>query len=170
MASAERVLEVDMLGTDHVLNAFLDVVVDGTAAVCIASMAGYMANLTPAEEQALTAATTDGLMDALADVELGDFGSTYSVGKRVNQLRVEKAAVAWGARGGRVNSISPGIISTPMGRQELTEGAASRCRACSTSPRSRGSAPRRTSRPRCSGSRAGRRRSSAGATCASTAA
>ena len=40
-ATAHRVLEVDMLGTDHVLNAFLDVVVDGTAAVCIASMAGF---------------------------------------------------------------------------------------------------------------------------------
>lgn len=122
-ASAERVLEVDMLGTDHVLNAFLDVVVEGTAAVCIASMAGYMASLTPAQEQALTAAATEDLMDALGEVELGDFGATYGVAKRVNQLRVEKAAVAWGARGGRVNSISPGIISTPMGRQELAEGA-----------------------------------------------
>jgi NAD(P)-dependent dehydrogenase (short-subunit alcohol dehydrogenase family) len=122
-ASGERVLVVDMLGTDHVLNAFLDVVVQGTAAVCIASMAGYMASLTPAQEQALTAADTDGLMDALGGVPLDDFGATYSIAKRVNQLRVEKAAVAWGARGGRVNSISPGIISTPMGRQELDEGA-----------------------------------------------
>ncbi len=123
MASPERVLEVDMLGTDHVLNAFLDVVVEGTAAVCIASMAGHMANLTPAQEQALTAATTESLMDALGGVELGDFGATYSVAKRVNQLRVEKATIAWGARGGRVNSISPGIISTPMGHREITEGA-----------------------------------------------
>jgi len=122
-ASADRVLEVDMLGTDHVLNAFLDVVVDGTAAVCIASMAGSLATLTPDQERALTAADTDGLMAALDGVPLGDFGATYSVAKRVNQLRVEKAAVAWGARGGRVNSISPGIISTPMGRQELEEGS-----------------------------------------------
>jgi NAD(P)-dependent dehydrogenase (short-subunit alcohol dehydrogenase family) len=122
-ASAERVLEVDMLGTDHVLNAFVDVVVGGSVAVCIASMAGYMSNLTAAQEQTLTAATTDGLMDALADVALDDFGATYGVAKRVNQLRVERAAVAWGARGGRVVSISPGIISTPMGRQELEEGA-----------------------------------------------
>jgi len=122
-ATADRVLEVDMLGTDHVLNAFLDVVVHGTAAVCIASMAGYMANLSPAQEHALTAADTDGLMAALDGVPLGDFGATYGVAKRVNQLRVERAAVAWGARGGRVNSISPGIISTPMGRQELDEGA-----------------------------------------------
>jgi NAD(P)-dependent dehydrogenase (short-subunit alcohol dehydrogenase family) len=122
-ASGERVLEVDMLGTDHVLNAFLDLVVIGTAAVCIASMAGYMANLTPAQEQALIAAETDGLMAALDGVPLGDFGATYSVAKRVNQLRVEQAAVAWGPRGGRVVSISPGIISTPMGRQELEQGS-----------------------------------------------
>jgi NAD(P)-dependent dehydrogenase (short-subunit alcohol dehydrogenase family) len=122
-ASGARVLEVDMLGTDHVLDAFLDVVVDGTVAVCIASMAGYMANLTPEQERALTAAATDGLMDALGDVTLENFGSTYSVAKRVNHLRVEQAAVAWGARGGRVVSISPGIISTPMGRQELEEGS-----------------------------------------------
>src|SRR4051794_35396411 len=109
-ASPARVLEVDMLGTDHVLNAFLDIVEAGTVAVCIASMAGYMSNLTAPQEQALTAATTEGLMDALGEIELGDFGATYGVAKRVNQLRAEKAAVSWGAHGGRVNSISPGII------------------------------------------------------------
>ncbi len=122
-ATGARVLEVDMLGTDHVLNAFLDVVTQGTVAVCIASMAGSMADLPRELEHALTRATTDGLMDALGDVDLDDFGATYSIAKRVNQLRVEQAAVAWGPRGGRVVSISPGIISTPMGRQELAEGA-----------------------------------------------
>src|SRR4051794_35634525 len=108
-ATGARVLEVDMLGTDHVLNAFLDVVTQGTVAVCIASMAGSMADLPRELEHALTRATTDGLMDALSDVDLDDFGATYSVAKRVNQLRVEQAAVAWGPRGGRVVSISPGI-------------------------------------------------------------
>jgi NAD(P)-dependent dehydrogenase (short-subunit alcohol dehydrogenase family) len=122
-ASGERVLEVDMLGTDHVLNAFLDLVVQGTVAVCIASMAGSMADLPRELERAVTRAPTDGLMDALGDLDLADFGATYSVAKRVNQLRVEQAAVAWGPRGGRVVSISPGIISTPMGRQELAEGS-----------------------------------------------
>jgi NAD(P)-dependent dehydrogenase (short-subunit alcohol dehydrogenase family) len=82
-------------------------------------MAGYMANLTAEHERAVTTATTDGLMEALAGVPLEDFGSTYSVAKRVNHLRVEQAAVAWGPRGGRVVSISPGIISTPMTHQEL---------------------------------------------------
>ena len=118
-ASAARVLEVDMLGTDHVLNAFLELVEQGTAAVCIASMAGYMANLAPEHERAVTTAPTHELMDALEGVALGDFGATYSVAKRVNHLRIEQAAVTWGARGGRVVSISPGIISTPMTHEEL---------------------------------------------------
>ena len=121
-ATGARVLEVDMLGTDHVLNAFLDVVEPGTVAVCIASMAGSMADF-PRELEPRSRATTDGLMDALGDIDLNDFGATYSVAKRVNQLRVEQAAVAWGPRGGRSVSISPGIISTPMGRQELAEGS-----------------------------------------------
>jgi NAD(P)-dependent dehydrogenase (short-subunit alcohol dehydrogenase family) len=122
-ATGARILDVDMLGTDHVLNAFLDVVEHGTVAVCIASMAGSMADLPRELERAVTVAATDDLMAALGDIDLSDFGATYSVAKRVNQLRVERAAVAWGPRGGRVVSISPGIISTPMGRQELEEGA-----------------------------------------------
>jgi len=121
-ATAERVLEVDMLGTDYVLAAFLELVTDGTVAVCIASMAGYMAALSPEQEFALATAKTDDLLATLGPIG-DDFGSTYGVAKRINQLRVEQAAAPWGARGGRVVSISPGIISTPMGRQELEEGA-----------------------------------------------
>src|SRR4051812_34887114 len=72
-ASGERVLEVDMLGTEHVLNAFLDLVVQGTVAVCIASMAGWMADLPRELEHAVTRATTDELMDAIGDIDVSDF-------------------------------------------------------------------------------------------------
>ena len=122
-ATAERVLEVDMLGMDYVLAAFLELVTEGTVAVCIASMAGYTAGLTRAQEVALATAATDDLLTTLGPIDTGNFGMTYGVAKRINQLRVEQAAVPWGKRGGRVVSISPGIISTPMGRQELEEGA-----------------------------------------------
>jgi NAD(P)-dependent dehydrogenase (short-subunit alcohol dehydrogenase family) len=122
-ASAERVLEVDMLGTDYVLEAFLELVNDGTVAVCIASMAGYVARLTREQEVALATAATEDLLTTLGPIDTGGFGTTYGVAKRINQLRVEQAAIPWGKRGGRVVSISPGIISTPMTRQELEEGA-----------------------------------------------
>jgi NAD(P)-dependent dehydrogenase (short-subunit alcohol dehydrogenase family) len=127
-ATAERVLEVDMLGMDHVLAAFLDLVQEGTVAVCIASQAGYLANLPADRERALAKAPTDELMAALDGIDLESFGATYSVAKRVNQLRVEQAALTWGKRGGRVVSISPGIISTPMTHQELSEGAGEQMR------------------------------------------
>jgi NAD(P)-dependent dehydrogenase (short-subunit alcohol dehydrogenase family) len=122
-ASADRVLEVDMLGTDHVLDAFLPHVTDGSVAVCIASMAGYMANLPPQQEAALAAASTGELQATVGPVDELGFGGTYSLAKRVNQLRVERFAGLWGPQGGRVVSISPGLISTPMGRQELEQGS-----------------------------------------------
>lgn len=122
-ASSERVLEVDMLGTDHVLAAFLPLAGDGTVAVCIASMAGYLAGLAPDKEIALSTVPTEELVATIGPIDGFDFGATYCIAKRVNQLRVERAAAAWGKQGGRVVSISPGIISTPMGRQEIAEGS-----------------------------------------------
>jgi NAD(P)-dependent dehydrogenase (short-subunit alcohol dehydrogenase family) len=123
MASPTRVLEVDMLGTDHVLAAFFPLADHGTVAICIASMAGYMAGLSPELEHALATVATEDLLSTLGPVDDLDFGASYCMAKRVNQLRVEQAAGAWGSRGGRVVTISPGIISTPMSLKELEEGA-----------------------------------------------
>ena len=50
---------------------------------------------------------------------MGDPATAYSVAKRANHLRVMAASAAWGERGARINSISPGVISTAMGQQEL---------------------------------------------------
>jgi NAD(P)-dependent dehydrogenase (short-subunit alcohol dehydrogenase family) len=123
MASPTRVLEVDMLGTDHVLTAFLPLSDDGTVAICIASMAAYMAGMSPELEHALATVATEDLLSTVGPVDDLDFGASYCIAKRVNQLRVEQAAGAWGARGARGVTISPGIISTPMSLQELEEGA-----------------------------------------------
>ena len=123
MASPIRILEVDMLGTDHVLSAFLPLADEGTGAICIASMAGYMAGMSPELEHALATVATEDLLSTLGPVDDLDFGASYCMAKRVNQLRGEQAAGAWGARGARVVTISPGIISTPMSLQELEEGA-----------------------------------------------
>jgi NAD(P)-dependent dehydrogenase (short-subunit alcohol dehydrogenase family) len=121
-ASTERILDVDLLGTDHVLDAFAGLVTDGTVAVCIASMAGYLGGLEPALEVALATIDTDELLSAIGPLDGVDSGQAYCIAKRANHLRVERAAAVWGKRGGRVVSISPGIISTPMGRLELEEG------------------------------------------------
>lgn len=119
-ASPDRVVAVDVAGTAYLLDAFLEHAETGTVVVCIASMAGAMVSLPPELEQLL--ATTPSV--ELASLEVLDpagldAGSAYSIAKRANQLRVQAASVAYGRKGARVVSISPGVVSTPMGQAEL---------------------------------------------------
>ncbi|MGW3650471.1 SDR family oxidoreductase [Streptomyces sp. NPDC000878] len=119
MATARQIFEVDLLGTAHVIDAFLPVASAGTSLVCVASMAGHFASLSADLERHLATAATDELLGH-KEIDLdADPGLAYVVAKRANQLRVQAAAHAWGARGARLNTISPGVISTPMGAQEL---------------------------------------------------
>lgn len=118
-ADAETVFEVDLLGTALVLDAFGEIVADGGAGVVIASMAAHLTPLPDDQVAALATTPSAELMDLpFLDRDLPP-GSAYVMAKRGNVARVQAAAVAWGRRGARLNSISPGVISTPMGRQEL---------------------------------------------------
>ncbi|WP_193105789.1 SDR family oxidoreductase [Brachybacterium sp. FME24] len=122
-APTAAVLKVDLLGVAVSLEEFGKVVAPGGAGVVIASMAGSMtAGSLPAEMEAALASTpTDELLSLpfLHEGALSNSGAAYGIAKRANQVRVQAASADWGARGARVNSISPGVISTPMGQHEL---------------------------------------------------
>ncbi|MFE4667571.1 SDR family oxidoreductase [Streptomyces sp. NPDC056716] len=122
-APVDAILRVDLLGVALTLDAFERVVAPGGAGVVIASMAGTLARgaLTTDTEQALANTPADELLalPILRGEALPDAGFAYSLAKRANQLRVQSASTRWGLRGARVNTISPGVISTPMGQQEL---------------------------------------------------
>jgi NAD(P)-dependent dehydrogenase (short-subunit alcohol dehydrogenase family) len=119
-ASTRDIFAIDLVGTAHVIDCFLDVVSPGTSLVCVASMSGYKRRLDPALESELATIPTNQLFDIrLFDLSTPDTGFAYSVAKRGVQLRVAAASLAWGRRGARVNSLSPGIICTPMSRQEF---------------------------------------------------
>ncbi|MEE2032007.1 SDR family oxidoreductase [Rhodococcus chondri] len=129
-APTEAILRVDLLGVAIVLDEFGRVVADGGAGVVIASMGGHMVGFTADQESVLAATPTDDLL-ALSFLEpeaLGNPGAAYALAKRANVLRVQAAAAAWGERGARINSISPGVISTPMGQQELSGESGQRMR------------------------------------------
>lgn len=119
-ATPAEIVAVDVVGTARVLDAFAPHAEPGTVAVCIASMAGTMTVLDPQSLHLLATTPTDQLsaLELLDPVRL-DSGSAYGIAKRANQVRVEAASVVWGERGGRVLSVSPGIVATPMGRAEL---------------------------------------------------
>ena len=120
-ASVDAILKVDLLGAALLLDAFSGIVAPGGAGVFISSMAGSLAPLEPdLERRLMDSATADLLsLPELSAEAITDPGTAYSFAKRANQLRVRSGAVTWGRRGARVNSISPGIISTPMGSAEL---------------------------------------------------
>jgi NAD(P)-dependent dehydrogenase (short-subunit alcohol dehydrogenase family) len=66
----------------------------------------------------------------------------YQLSKRGNALRVMAEAVRWGKRGARVNTISPGIIFTPMAKDEMTgPGGESYRRMIELCPAGRGGTP-----------------------------
>ena len=123
-APIETIFAVDLYGTAVVLDEFSHVVAPGGTGLVVASMAGHMLPaLDPAVEHALGFAPAEELLSLPA---LGQFISTaaaYSMSKRANQLRVRAAATGWGDRSARVNSISPGIVITPLAREEFASPA-----------------------------------------------
>ncbi|WP_264062663.1 SDR family oxidoreductase [Mycobacterium angelicum] len=119
-APAEAIVAVDLLGVALVLQEFGEVIAPGGAGVVIASMAGHLLPpLTAEQEKALAHNPPDQLqyLDFVSSQEYP--GLAYAIAKQANHVRVRAASIQWGRRGARINSISPGIISTPMGQQEL---------------------------------------------------
>ncbi len=132
-ASAQAILHVDLLGVANVIDAFGKVVAPLASGIVIASMAGTMAAARVPQEvqQALASTPADHLLDLpfLSSEALADPGAAYGIAKLANQLRVRAGSVEWGRRGARLNSISPGIIATPMGREELASDNGAQMRA-----------------------------------------
>jgi len=122
-ASPATILKVDLYGTALVLEEFGNVIADGGSGVVIASQSGHrLPALTPEQDRALAMTPTEELLalPMLQPEQVTDPLHAYQVSKRGNSLRVMAEAVRWGKRGARINTISPGIIVTPLARDELT--------------------------------------------------
>jgi NAD(P)-dependent dehydrogenase (short-subunit alcohol dehydrogenase family) len=122
-ASPATILKVDLYGTALVLEEFGNVIAQGGAGVVIASQSGHrLGALTPEQDKALATTPVDELLalPMLQPDQVTDPLRAYQISKRANSLRVMAEAVRWGKRGARVNTISPGIIITPLAKDELT--------------------------------------------------
>jgi NAD(P)-dependent dehydrogenase (short-subunit alcohol dehydrogenase family) len=122
-ASPATILAVDLYGTALVLEEFGNVMARGGAGVVIASQSGHrLPALTPEQDKALAATSVEELLSLpiLQPDQVKDSLHAYQLAKRANSLRVMAEAVRWGKRGARINTISPGIIITPLANDELT--------------------------------------------------
>lgn len=121
-ASPERILQVDLFGTALVIDVFGKIIASGGSGLVISSMAGHMMPHLPLEqEQALGRTPTDELLQLpfLSAEAISDSGVAYMMSKRANTLRAQYASVEWGDRGARLNAMSPGIILTPLAKEEM---------------------------------------------------
>lgn len=144
-APVATILQVDLYGTALVLEEFGNVIAKGGSGIVIASQSGHrLPALTPAQNKALATTPVEELLalPMLQDDQVTDPLHAYQISKRCNSLRVMAQAVRWGKRGARVNTISPGIIYTPLARDELSgpRGEGYR-RMLDLSPAGRGGTP-----------------------------
>jgi NAD(P)-dependent dehydrogenase (short-subunit alcohol dehydrogenase family) len=125
-ASPQAIIAVDLVGTAHVLDAFGGVIAAGGSGLVIASQAGHMLPPLPPEQAQALANTPAGELDQLPFLQpnvVTSSGGAYALAKRANILRVQAASVVWGDRRARLNSLSPGIIMTPLAMDELNSPA-----------------------------------------------
>lgn len=121
-ASIETILKVDLYGTAVLLEEVGKVIKAGGVGVTISSQSGHrMPALSPADDRLLATTPTDSLLslDILQPQNIRDTLHAYQMAKRCNVKRVMAESVKWGERGARINSISPGIIVTPLAIDEF---------------------------------------------------
>jgi NAD(P)-dependent dehydrogenase (short-subunit alcohol dehydrogenase family) len=126
MADWRRILSVDLVGTAKLAEVLRPLAVAGTAMVCFASMAAVLGGgmITPEIEAVIDEPLAPGFLDrveAVVGPAIADTGAAYCVAKRGVQRFVQQEAVRLGVVGARICSISPGIIDTPQGQQEMAE-------------------------------------------------
>jgi NAD(P)-dependent dehydrogenase (short-subunit alcohol dehydrogenase family) len=122
-ATPSTILKVDLYGTALVLEEFGKVICSGGSGVVIASQSGHrLPALTPEQDKALATTPVDQLLSLsmVQPDQIKDSLHAYQLSKRGNSLRVMAEAIKWGKRGARINIISPGIIITPLAKDELT--------------------------------------------------
>lgn len=121
-ASIETILKVDLYGTAVLLEEVGKVIASGGVGVTISSQSGHrMPQLTAEADEQLACTPTEELLslDMLKPEQIKDTLHAYQMAKRCNEKRVMAEAVKWGEKGARLNSISPGIIVTPLAIDEF---------------------------------------------------
>lgn len=123
MADWREVLTVDLTGTALLVDALRPLATDGASFVCFASISAYLA--IPDVDQPADAALDEplhpdflGRLREAVGPDLEDPGMAYTWAKRGVHRLVRREAAAFGRVGARITSVTPGIIDTPMGRQE----------------------------------------------------
>ena len=119
-APVSAILKVDLYGTAVLLEEFGKIIAEEGSGIIISSQSGHrLGSLSEEENFKLATSPTEELLNLPFIKAIDDTLKAYQYSKRCNGLRVMYEATAWGKRGATINSISPGIIITPLANDEL---------------------------------------------------
>jgi NAD(P)-dependent dehydrogenase (short-subunit alcohol dehydrogenase family) len=119
-APIDVILKTDLYGTAVLLEEMGKVIAEGGSGIVISSQSGHrLGNIPQDESDQLAMTPTEELMSLPFLADITDTLKAYQYAKRCNVLRVMFEATRWGKRGATINSISPGIIITPLANDEL---------------------------------------------------
>ncbi len=121
-ASVDTILKIDLYGTAVLLEEVGKIIKPGGAGITISSQSGHrLPALGEETDRQLACTPTEELLnlEVLQPCNIRDSLHAYQLAKRCNVKRVMAEAVKWGKRGARINSISPGIIVTPLALDEF---------------------------------------------------
>ena len=119
----EHILNLDMIGTGYAIDIFGKIMGKGGSGLIISSQAGYMYPIPHEIELEILRTPTEKLMEVpfIKETAMKNSGLAYMIAKRVNHLQAMKAAATtWKQRRARINTISPGVIVTPLAYDEFS--------------------------------------------------
>lgn len=121
-APIEVILKVDLYGTAVLLEEVGKIIAPGGVGVTISSQSGHrMPQLGIEIDEQLATTPTEELLslEILQPKNIKDTLHAYQIAKRCNEKRVMFESIRWGEKNARINSISPGIIVTPLAIDEF---------------------------------------------------
>ena len=102
------------------IDAFLPLVRRGVVMTVFSSGGAYSEDFSNTTDWLLATTPTEQLMEIEEyDLDSMDPRRAYHLAKRGLQVRVQVEALRWGQRGTRINTVSPGVIATPMTATEF---------------------------------------------------
>ena len=143
-ATPEQIIKLDLIGAAIAIDEFAKVMAEGGAGLVISSQTGYMMPFTPEVERQFAMTPTEQLadLDFLKKEAVVNSGAAYITAKRANHMRVRAAAATtWGDARARINTISPGVIVTPLAYDEFNAAGDSYQKMIETSPARRVGTP-----------------------------
>lgn len=121
MVDSKVTFEIDLLGTEQLIEETLNLAEENTVLILIASMMGHIVPANPDYDKYLENPSQEGAIDALVKVVGDKSDIAYNFSKRGVHLLVKKYAPTFGEKGARIVSVSPGIIMTPMSEKAAAD-------------------------------------------------